>query len=134
MNSMVMIATTDGPELSEWEKIESALDALLKAMVEIDLRPRDDSKPPSKIRFVPVDLRGPVPTRREMQINQVLREPVRAACRNAIRLLGERIFELRGDDGMREMNDKVLRLDEQHFQRRASILNSAWDGIGHWVA
>jgi hypothetical protein len=47
-------------------------------------------------------------TRRQGHIETVLRHPVRAACKNAVRLLGERLCELGLDlDQMRGVAERV---------------------------
>jgi hypothetical protein len=126
-------APTGKDQTSELDKIRRALDALLAAMVAIDMTPRKG--PPEPLRLVSFAelAAGPIPSRRDCQIAAVLREPVRAACRNAIRLLGERLLELLGNTGeMAEIAESLS--DGPQYGRRASILDHAWDGIGDWCA
>lgn len=116
----------------EVDKIKVALDALLSQMVAIDRKPR---KGPATFKFISVaDLDAePIPTERQSQIEEVLESPVRAACRNAVRLLGERLFELTGDtDRMLEIAESLSK--GRHGGLRASILDHAWDEIGDWHA
>ena len=119
-------------------KIKAALAELVMQMVEIDMRPREQNS--VLITATPFDMSGPIPNLRDLAISRVLRDPVRGACRNAIRLLGERIFELTGDiDVMREISEIDEVCPAKYEQRIMSIFNSAWDGIGaegkgYWVA
>jgi hypothetical protein len=121
------------PQSEEIDKIESALRVLLDQVVEIDMRTRVGPPEPPLV-ISPSEWHGrPVPTRRDCQISSVLNNPVRGACRNAIRLLGERLFELTNDTkAMRIIDESVS--DGPHSGKRMSILNSAWDGIGDWHA
>jgi hypothetical protein len=128
------VTQTPSPNSEEIGKIESALSELLDQMVAIDMRPRVG--PPEPLRVVSAsefEFR-PVPTRRDCQINSVLNQPVRAACRNAIRLLGERLFELTNDTDGQMLKVAERASDGPQFGRRMSIMNSAWDGVGHWHA
>jgi hypothetical protein len=72
-------------------------------------------------------------TRRQGHIDAVLRHPVRAACKNAVRLLGERLCELGLDlDQMQGVAGRVSK--GKAFHKRINIIDKAWDGVGHWVA
>lgn len=113
----------------ETEGLERALDALLTAMVNDEAqRP----KPPMDgISAKVLDLKGPVPTRSEIEVTQLLREPVYAACRIAVRRLGEQAFIVTGGtDGMRDVAERVADRIPALYGRRLSIMDGAWDGVG----
>ena len=113
----------------ETEDLERALDALLTAMVNDEAqRP----KPPMDgISAKVLDLKGPVPTRSEIEVTQLLREPVYAACRMAVRRLGEQAFTITGGtDGMRDVAERVADRTPALYGRRLSIMDGAWDGVG----
>ena len=74
-------------------------------------------------------------TRRQGQIDAVLDNPVRAACKNAVRLLGERLHELGLDlDQMQVVAEWAATAKVRHFTKRINIIDKAWDGVGRWVA
>ena len=121
---------------AEVERITAALRKLLEEMLRQDAVRRkarkddDDGRPP---KLVPVDFSKPVGTRRQAQIDAVQRNPVRGACRNAIRLLGERLHEL-GLDADEMLVVAKLASRGRTFSKRLSIVDHAWDGIGTWLA
>ncbi len=113
----------------ETKGIEGALDALLRAMV------KDEAKWPvvpiaaSPLKFF--DLSEPVSTRAKMEVTQILRQPVYFALRLAVRRMGQQAFSVTGStDGMREVAERVAGMVPAQYGRRASMLDSAWDGIG----
>lgn len=78
------------------------------------------------------DMRGPIPTRAEMEIAQILRQPVYSACRIGVRRLGAHAFAVTGStDGMREVADRVADMAPAEAGRRLATMNSAWDGVGN---
>ena len=114
---------------AEVARIEQALGALLSAMID------DEERWPEPalyhIKAMPYDPSKPVRTRAEMEVGQLLQEPVYFACRLAVRRLGERLHSIAGGtDGMRQTAYRVTR---SHPTRDAPILGmieSAWDGVG----
>lgn len=114
----------------EVERVEAALDALLTEMLrQDDLRKGDGDGKLVTIRASDMVLL----TRRQGQINAVLRHPVRAACKIAIRMLGERLNEL--GLSISQMQDVANRVSAgKRFPKRINIIDKAWDGVGHWVA
>ena len=114
---------------TDTEGLEQALDALLTAMAEDEAKRSETTL--GLVMVKPAHLSGPVPTRSEMELAQILREPVYFACRMAVRRLGERTFTITGStDGMRDVADRVAGQMPAQFGRRLSVLNSAWDGVG----
>jgi hypothetical protein len=133
----------DAPKI-EIKNIEKALCTLLSQIMRIDraASKRAEGKPIfSKLVLVSAAEIVPI-TRRQSQIQRVVENPVRGACINAIRFLGERIFELTGDTHvMAEVCDHVAsHSGGRHSQYRANIIVKTWDGIGctkdkiGWVA
>ncbi len=114
---------------TEIEGIERALDALLTAMVEDDAKRAPAPLTASSIRFT--DLDGPIPTRADMELRQLLRQPVYSACRIGVRRLGAQAFSVTGStDGMREIAERVADRVSGQFGRRLAMMDSAWDGVG----
>jgi hypothetical protein len=125
----------------EIQKIEDALCALLAQTLIYDKarEKRNNGLPPRVFTLTPVDLIK-IKTRRECDIARVLKEPVRNACKNAIRLLGERLFEIGGTDLMEKVCGTVEKRSRTRRVYRAVMMDKAWDGVGcskesaGWVA
>ena len=81
-----MTMATPGAEIA---RIERALGALLTAMVEDEARWPEPAL--FHIKATPFDPSKVVRSRAEMEIGQLLQEPVYFACRLAVRRLGERL-------------------------------------------
>ena len=121
-----MTTATAGAEIA---RIDRALGALLTAMLEEEARWPEPAL--FHIRALPFDPSKPVRPRAEMEVGQLLQEPVYFACRLAVRRLGERLHSIAGGtDGMRNAAHRVA---SAHPVRGASVLcmlESAWDGVG----
>ena len=118
-----------GMTTSEIARIERALGALLTAMVEDEARWPEPAL--FHIRAAPLDPSKPVRTRAEMEVGQILQEPVYFACRLAVRRLGERLHAVA--DGTVGMRHAAYRVANVHPARGAPLLcmlESAWDGVG----
>ena len=114
---------------AEIARIERALTALLTAMVD------DEGKWPEPplfhIRALPFDPSKPVRTRAEMEVGQLLQEPVYFACRLAVRRLGERLHTIAGGTvGMRQAAYRVADVYPARGAPVLCMLESAWDGVG----
>lgn len=121
-----MTTATTGAEIA---RIERALGALLTAMLEDEARWREPAL--YHIRAQPFDPLKPVKTRAEMEVGQILQEPIYFACRLAVRRLGERLHSIA--DGMVGMRHAAHRVASGHPVRETPILcmlESAWDGVG----
>ena len=113
----------------EIDGLERALDALLTAMTDAEAKRAPGHLTASSIRFA--DLNGPIPTRAEMEVTQLLREPVYSALRIGIRRLGAETFKVTGGtDGMREVAERVADRVPGQYGRRLATMDSAWDGVG----
>ena len=114
---------------AEAARIERALSALLTAMREEEARWPEP--PLFHIRATPFDPSKPVRTRAEMEVGQLLQEPVYFACRLAIRRLGERLHVIAGGtDGMRRAAFRVVDIHPDRGAPILCMLESAWDGVG----
>ena len=114
---------------TEIEDIARALDALLVAMMEDEAKDAPVQLTALSARFA--NLSGPIPTRAEMELTQLLRQPVYFALRMAVRRLGERVFTVTGStDGMREVADRIADMASKQSGRRLAMMDSAWDGVG----
>ncbi len=131
-----MIADEADHISSEIEMIEQALDAVLEKAIEHDLaRPaRGGSGRVSPTPFDVADLAN-IPTRAQSDVMALIDDPIRASLRQALRRLGERLYELTRDtDRMCEVLERVADRDPQHYGRRAGILDRTWHGIGTWMS
>ena len=114
---------------------------LITQMLKCDkAREKRNTGLPSRVfHLVPADLIK-IKTPRECQINRVLNEPVRNACKNAVRLLGERLFEIGGTGLMEKVCNHVEMRGRAVRGYRAVIMDKPWDGVGRskehagWVA
>ena len=114
---------------AEVARIGQALGALLSAMID------DEERWPEPalyhIKAMPYDPSKPVRTRADMEVGQLLQEPVYFACRLAVRRLGERVHAVAdGTAGMRWVANRVAHADLDKGTRMLSMLDSAWDGVG----
>ncbi len=122
-----MTTATAGAEIA---RIEKALGALVTAMAEDEARwpepalfhIKAESFDPSKV----------VRSRAEMEVGQLLQEPVYFACRLAVRRLGERLHAVAGGtDGMRSAAYRVADVHPDcAIVPVLCMLESAWDGVG----
>lgn len=70
-----------------------------------------------------------------LKLQGLVARPVESACREMVKTLGRHLYRLTGSfDAMQEAAERVADRDPPRYGRRASILNSAWDGIGGWAA
>ncbi len=121
-----MTTATAGAEIA---RIERALSALLTAMQAEEARWPEPAL--FHIRATPFDPSKVIRSRAEMQVDQILQEPVYFACRLAVRRLGERAHAVAGGtDGMRAIAERVADTDPARGGRLLSMLDSAWDGVG----
>lgn len=115
---------------AEIEELERALDALLRTMTAEDDKPAD-----GPVRIVTVTAASLMAagrmSRLDLDIADLKRRPVRAACRQAVRRIGEHLFQVMGDtDAMSDLLERVCDMDPPRYGHRASIVDHAWDGIG----
>jgi hypothetical protein len=112
------------------ERIVFALDDLLNETVKrTQTRPASPSKlTATSLKFRKVD---ELASREDAEVSEILDDPVGAACRHAIRRLGEHLYELARDtDAMADVLERVADRDPSRYSLRATILDKSWNGIG----
>lgn len=62
----------------------------------------------------------------------LVRQPIRNACANAVRLLGERLIEMNVD--RMEVHHRVVRRGRRNANDWSAIIDKTWDGTGDWHA
>lgn len=115
----------------ELRAIHDALDILLASIIaDRALKPR---RP--KLELDGKELAGILPeTRAHGMTLDLLENPREGAFTIAIKALGERLHEI---DGMRAMGAALEAMedrDPEHAERRCSILDHRWSGIGNWMS
>jgi hypothetical protein len=116
--------------IEEIERIVFALDDLLNEIVKrTQTRPATPGKPTATpFKFRKVD---ELASREDAEINEILDDPVGAACRHSIRRLGEHLYELARDtDIMSDVLERVADRDPSRYSLRATIIDKSWNGIG----
>jgi len=116
------------------ELIEKALEALLCALEENQPRATALGAPSGLVRMSDwID-----PDADQSRLQAIIDNPIRAACEEQIRQLGQELFEINGTTGL--MSDVLERVaamnpDSAH---RITKLDRAWNGIGKggniWLA
>jgi hypothetical protein len=116
---------------TEIEKIEDALDVLLTQITKCDRESaREAEGKPRRYELICAADIKPI-GRRQAQIERLLKEPIRSACKNAIHLLGERLFELTGDtDAMLKTCERVAGRRRASAGYRSMLMDKTWHGIG----
>ena len=128
---------------SELDEIEKALAVLLAQMFECDGAKTErkvalsDAEKREAIKhklqlILPSELMTrPEPTMLQCQIDEIIKDPVRGVYKNAVRLLGERIFGLTGDISvMLKISERVADRDKNQCDYRYAVIDETWDGIG----
>lgn len=116
---------------------EAALDVLLRAAIA-----HGRQKPPAEpeltwhgdIKATLFRYRDPktIPTRRQSEVTDLFDDPVGAALRQAVRRIGEHLYALAGNTGlMHEVIDCAAARDPAHEGWRGTVMDHAWNGIGH---
>ena len=112
------------------ERIVFALDDLVEEIVKrIQTRPAN----PGKLTATPIKIRTlhELASREDAEVSEILDDPVGAACRHAIRHLGEHLYELARDtDIMSDVLEQVVDRDPSRYSLRATIIDKSWNGIG----
>ena len=115
---------TDTPT-SQTAKIEQAVDALLRALIE---RPSPERRAEhvvtgSDIEDADVD---------DEALDAIIADPIGSACRSEIASLGDFLFETLGSmDEITTAADRIAAMDGANEARRSAILDECWDDIGN---
>lgn len=118
---------------SEAQQIEAALDVLVSAAVanlhERPLTPERDIRADVAIGEWLDSLEW---TEAQRRASRLLQRPISAAVRLAVRVLGERLYEIGGMALMHDVCERVSAADPRNEARRAGIIDHRWSGIGNW--
>jgi hypothetical protein len=116
--------------VEDFECIVFALDDLVEEIVRrTQTRPTNPGKPTA----TPIKIRksDELASCEDAEVSEILDDPVGAACRHAIRRLGEHLYELARDtDTMSDVLERVADRDPSRYSLRATILDKSWNGIG----
>ena len=115
---------------AEIDDLERALDALLRTMTAEDDKPADGPVEIVVVTAASLMAAGRM-SRLDLDISDLKRRPLRAACRQAVRRIGEHLFKVTGStDAMSDILERVCDMDPPRYGHRASIVDHAWDGLG----
>jgi len=117
-------------ELSEQIKqIEDALDRLVTTAIFEDLRwAQQEGR--ARFRFTSCEELHLLSEEDELT-REIVNRPLRGACGLAIRLLGQRLFDLTGSTkAMGEAIERVANRDPKSYGCRVDIISTRWEGLG----
>ena len=105
-------------------KIEQAIDALLRALIE---RP----SPERRAEHV-ATTGGSEDTEVDDEVlDAIIADPIGSACRSEIASLGEFLFETLGTiDEITPIADRIAAMDDANKARRLAILDECWEDVG----
>ena len=109
---------------SQTTKIEQAIDALLRALIE---RPSPESRAEHVVTASDtdeVDLD-------DETLDAIIADPIGSACRSEIASLGDFLFDmLDPTDEITAVVERIAAMDEANKARRSAILDECWDDLG----
>lgn len=122
------------------EQLEIAIDEVVSALVayrrelpEQTQRARD--RRPDRDTFETIEITEMMNTPREiLRARDLYSSPVEAGLKHSLKELGKLLHAIVGDDGLLEASERICAMDDANWSRRASPINSAWNGIGSWVS
>lgn len=105
-------------------KIEQAVDALLRALIE-------RASPEHRAEHV-VTAGGTEDADMDDEVlDAIIADPVGSACRSEIASLGEFLFETLGTvDEITPVADRIATMDSANKARRSAILDECWEDLG----
>jgi hypothetical protein len=120
---------------AELRRVEAALDALLNEIVERTLAQRAEPKMPRAAQLMATPFKAialdEIPSCDETEVNEILQDPIGAACRYAIKRLGQHLYTMtKSMDVMAEVLNRVAERDPKHSGLRADIMDKWWEGVG----
>jgi len=121
------------------KSLEDALDALLIAILNERRKRERDAAPMGSIPIMDAGADdGPIPTRMESAMLDIVENPVEGALTFALRQIGEHLFKVLGStDAMLDLSERVCDRHPETANYRSSIIDHKWDGIGNakdmWV-
>lgn len=105
-------------------KIERAIDALLRALIE---RPSPETRAEHVVTASDTD---DAEVDEEI-LDAIIADPIGSACRSEIASLGDFLFDtLEPTDDLATIVDRIAAMDEANKARRAAILDECWDELG----
>ena len=114
---------TDTPAF-DTTKIEQAIDALLRALIE---RPVPERRAEHVVTAADTD-EGDV---NDEILDAIIADPIGSACRSEIASLGDLLFETLGStDEVTSVVDRIAAMDDANKARRSAILDECWDDVG----
>lgn len=116
---------------NEVNYIEDALVHLLREITRHDKGVRRKTREPGEFRFLKVS-EVLSKSRLYWDARRLRTDPVREACAQAVRKLGQRLHE-RGAD-MMAVHDRVILRTPRHRNYWSVIIDKNWDGIADWWA
>ncbi len=101
---------------AELRRVEAALDALLNEIVERTLAQRAEPKMPRAAQLMATPFKAialdEIPSCDETEVNEILQDPIGAACRYAIKRLGQHLYTMtKSMDVMAEVLNRVAERD-----------------------
>lgn len=110
-------------------ELEAALNVLLEHLIEH--RSKDASRPLTKL--------APLETAQLMSLpdevfeaRYLATDPIETVLKIGITKIGQFLFDLTGStEAMLDSAERVAGDDKNEFQRKISIVDAAWDGIGN---
>lgn len=122
------------------EELEIAIDEVVSALVAYRREPPEQAqrardRRPKRETFPVITADQLMDTPSEiLRARDLATSPVEMGLKKALRDLGKLLYNIVGDDGLHEAADRICGLDERNVARRASPIDSAWNGIGSWVS
>lgn len=112
-----------------FDAIVNALDSVTGAMLALSDNRQLTALP--SLNWATTLTLGPIKSRTEMEVDQLIEDPVYYAMRQAVRKLGAILHA--SDPTLMDgaINDVA---DRPKGGRKVSIIDHAWDGIGQWYA
>jgi hypothetical protein len=125
-------ATISADAAQEVAGIEDALHILLTTAIDIDNERASRPRPVPDLSTFKVYTIGQLAdlVGTKGKAGDIIKNPVGIACRMAVKVLGQRLYEIGGLQLMEEALDRVAERDERWFGRRVDIMDKRWDGIG----
>ena len=109
------------------ETIEAALDELVNLAYELEVtrpRPRKKSLGESAVWFHEIGEPD------FSKAAELVENPTGAAIRQAINVLGQRLYKISSLEVMKSVCDRVADRDPNHSSWRVDVIDKAWEGVG----
>lgn len=129
------VTVTAGDGSAEVARIEAALDSLLATIFDDEAERRELRRERREAARAPSSigeglLRFLNSSEVELAAVEITNDPVGSSCRQSIRALGKRLYQLGGLQLMQDVLYRVAERDEATWSRRIGIMDHRWDGVG----